>query len=75
MTLDVVDHGLGMDAAFIRDSLFRPFTTSKPLGSGIGAFQARELVREAGGELQVTSVPGQGTTMRILLPLLETVAG
>ena len=75
VTVEVVDHGLGMDAAFIRDSLFRPFTTSKPLGSGIGAFQARELVREAGGELQVTSVPGQGTTMRILLPLLETVAG
>ncbi len=75
LTLEVIDTGLGMDAAFIRDSLFRPFTTSKPLGSGIGAFQARELVREAGGELQVASVPGQGTTMRIVVPLLETVAG
>jgi len=75
LTLEVIDTGVGMDAAFIRDSLFRPFTTSKPLGSGIGAFQARELVREAGGELQVISVPGQGTTMRIVVPLFETVAG
>ena len=71
--LEVIDQGPGMDATFIRESLFRPFTTSKPLGSGIGAFQARELVREAGGELQVTSAPGAGTTMRILLPLMESV--
>lgn len=70
-TVDVVDHGTGMTADFVRDGLFRPFVTSKPLGSGIGAFQARELLREAGGDLQVISTPGEGTTMRIMLPLME----
>ena len=70
-TVDVVDHGPGMTADFVRDGLFRPFVTSKPLGSGIGAFQARELLREAGGDLQVISAPGAGTTMRIMLPLME----
>ena len=70
-TVDVIDHGAGMTADFVREGLFRPFVTSKPLGSGIGAFQARELLREAGGDLQVISVPGEGTTMRILLPLME----
>ena len=70
-TVDVVDHGIGMTADFVRDGLFRPFVTSKPLGSGIGAFQARELLREAGGDLQVISAPGAGTTMRIMLPLME----
>ncbi len=70
-TVDVVDHGTGMTPDFVRDGLFRPFVTSKPLGSGIGAFQARELLREAGGDLQVISAPGAGTTMRILLPLME----
>lgn len=73
-TIDVIDRGTGMTPTFIRDALFRPFTTSKPLGSGIGAFQARELVREAGGELQVSSTPGAGTTVRILLPPMETLA-
>ena len=70
-TVDVVDHGTGMTADFVRDGLFRPFVTSKPLGSGIGAFQARELLREVGGDLQVISTPGEGTTMRIMLPLME----
>ena len=37
-------------------------------GSGIGAWQARELLREAGGDLVVLSRPGAGTTMRLHLP-------
>ncbi len=73
--IDIVDQGPGMTPEFIRDELFRPFRTSKPEGSGIGAFQARELLREAGGDLLVMSRTGQaadsGTTMRMLLPLVE----
>ena len=56
-----------MTAEFVRDRLFRPLVTSKPQGSGIGAWQARELLREAGGDLVLTS-PGAGTTMRLLVP-------
>ena len=67
--IDVEDDGPGMAAEFVRDRLFRPFDTSKPDGSGIGAFQARELTRGAGGELVALSTPGQGTVMRITLPL------
>ena len=72
--IDIVDRGPGMTPEFIRDQLFRPFRTSKSSGSGIGAFQARELLREAGGDLLVISRPGVGTTMRLLLPLVETTA-
>lgn len=71
LLIDIVDHGPGMSPDFIRDQLFRPFATSKIGGSGIGAFQARELLREAGGDLLVTSASGRGTTMRLLLPLVE----
>ena len=61
--------GPGMTPEFVRDHLFAPFSTSKPGGSGIGAFQSRELVREAGGELVAFSAAGgMGTTMRLLLP-------
>jgi signal transduction histidine kinase len=67
--IDVVDHGVGMDEAFIRNQLFLPFRSTKSGGYGIGAFQTRELIRMAGGELEVVSRPGAGTTMRVILPL------
>ena len=68
IVIDITDRGSGMTAAFIRDELFTPFRTTKTGGSGIGAFQARELVREAAGQLVVISTPGTGTTMRVILP-------
>jgi putative PEP-CTERM system histidine kinase len=66
--IDVEDRGPGMDAAFIRDELFTPLRSTKARGHGIGAFQAREIVRAAGGDLEVISAPGRGTIMRIMLP-------
>jgi putative PEP-CTERM system histidine kinase len=68
--IDVVDRGVGMDEAFIRNELFLPFRSTKSGGYGIGAFQTRELIRTAGGDLEVISRPGAGTTMRILLPVV-----
>jgi putative PEP-CTERM system histidine kinase len=69
-TIDVTDQGAGMTPEFVRDQLFQPFATTKGGGHGIGAYQARELLREAGGDLLVLSAAGRGTTMRILLPLV-----
>lgn len=66
--VDIVDKGPGMTFDFVRDRLFQPFGTSKREGSGIGAFQARELLRESGGDVQAISALGMGTTMRLMLP-------
>jgi putative PEP-CTERM system histidine kinase len=63
--IDIIDQGPGMTPEFVRDRLFRPLDTSKAKGSGIGAWQARELLRQAGGELSVLTAPGRGTTMRL----------
>ncbi|MDR3532067.1 MAG: PEP-CTERM system histidine kinase PrsK [Rhodopila sp.] len=68
VVVDIVDHGPGMPPEFVRDELFRPLRTTKTDGHGIGAYQARELLRDAGGDLLVLSRPGAGTTMRIILP-------
>jgi putative PEP-CTERM system histidine kinase len=68
--IDVADRGPGMGATFIRDELFQPFRSTKSGGYGIGAFQTRELIRMAGGDLEVLSKPGEGTTMRVILPLV-----
>jgi putative PEP-CTERM system histidine kinase len=68
VVVDIVDHGCGMKPEFVRDELFRPLRSTKDGGHGIGAYQARELLRDAGGDLLVLSRPGAGTTMRIILP-------
>jgi putative PEP-CTERM system histidine kinase len=73
LVIDIIDQGPGMTPEFVRDELFQPFTTTKSQGHGIGAFQARELLREAGGDLLVLSRPNAGTTMRLLLPVVRAV--
>jgi putative PEP-CTERM system histidine kinase len=74
MVIDIVDQGPGMTPEFIRDELFRPFASTKGDGHGIGVYQARELLREAGGDLLVLSRVGSGTTMRLLLPMVRAAA-
>lgn len=59
--VEVVDSGIGMSAEFIRDGLFTPFVSSKTAGFGIGAFEAREIIRSMGGQLDVESREGLGT--------------
>ncbi|HUW27918.1 MAG TPA: XrtA/PEP-CTERM system histidine kinase PrsK [Sulfuriferula sp.] len=67
--INITDNGCGMDDAFIRDRLFRPFDSTKGSGMGIGAYECREYIRELGGRIDVTSVPGQGTTFSIHIPV------
>lgn len=67
--IDVIDSGIGMSPEFVRNGLFKPFVSSKNGGFGIGAFEARELVRAMGGRLDVQSREGLGTRFTIQLPL------
>lgn len=70
--VEIEDDGAGMDPAFVRERLFRPFDSTKgSKGMGIGAYQVRAFVRAAGGDVEVTSAPGRGTTFRIALPALS----
>jgi len=66
----IIDTGCGMDQAFVRDRLFRPFDTTKGTkGMGIGAFQMREYIRSLGGSVDVQSVPGKGTCITMHFPV------
>jgi putative PEP-CTERM system histidine kinase len=68
--LAIVDNGTGMDEAFVRDRLFRPFDTTKGArGMGIGAFQIREYLRSLGGRVDVQSTPGRGTRFEMWFPV------
>ncbi len=67
--IEVVDSGSGMSPQFVREGLFKPFLSSKEGGFGIGAFEARELIKAMGGRLDVDSREGLGTRFSIVLPL------
>jgi len=71
VVLDIVDDGPGMSADFVRERLFAPFHSTKGGGFGVGAYQCREFAREQGGDLEVVSSPGSGTTMRLRLPMVS----
>jgi putative PEP-CTERM system histidine kinase len=73
--IEVEDNGSGMDPDFVRNRLFKPFESTKMgKGMGIGAYQARQFVRDLGGEVQVMSAPGAGTTFSLTLPLAQMPA-
>jgi len=69
--ITISDTGCGMSSEFVRERLFRPFDSTKSSESmGIGAYQAREYVRSLGGQVDVTSEVGIGTTFLITLPVI-----
>jgi two-component system, NtrC family, sensor histidine kinase HydH len=65
--IDVIDHGVGIPKDQT-ESIFNPFFTTKPTGTGLGLPIVAKIVDEHGGKLTVESEPGKGSTFRVLLP-------
>jgi len=65
--LVVADTGEGMDAATLA-SVFHPFFTTRPAGTGLGLATAQEIVRDHDGAIDVQSTLHQGTVFTIWLP-------
>jgi PAS domain S-box-containing protein len=67
--VDIRDTGPGIPPEVLR-RLFTPFFTTKPVGvgTGLGLSICQRIVTSLGGEIQVESQVGSGTTFRVLLP-------
>ena len=65
----VEDSGVGMDQATLSRA-FEPFFTSKQFGagSGLGLSVVYGFVKQSGGAIHISSTPGRGTTVMLLLP-------
>jgi signal transduction histidine kinase len=74
LSLAVSDNGSGISAA-AKAHIFEPFFTTKPIGegTGLGLWVCHGIVASHGGQIEVESAPGEGTTFRVLLPTAERV--
>lgn len=73
--LSISDTGTGMDPTTL-ERVLEPFFTTKPMhqASGLGLAAVYGVVRDHGGSLRIESVPGQGTTVHLLIPQAGTAA-
>ena len=69
--LAITDTGTGMSEE-VKARMFEPFVSSGKLdGTGLGLSIVKRFVDDHGGQIDVTSVPGAGTSFMVWLPKIE----
>ena len=70
--IELTDTGCGMSEEIL-GKLFEPFFTTKPVGkgTGLGLSVSHGIVKHFGGQIDVKSAVGKGSTFFVRLPLIE----
>jgi signal transduction histidine kinase len=68
--VSVADTGGGIPSEKL-NRIFEPFYTTKKKGTGLGLMIVQRIVRAHGGNIEIESQVGRGTTFRVRLPLHE----
>ena len=73
--VEIVDHGTGMQPEVVCRAA-EPLFTTKPKGSGtgLGLLMVNGFAAQCGGSVEITSAPGEGTTIALRFPFLNPVA-
>jgi PAS domain S-box-containing protein len=71
--VEIADNGTGM-APEHREKIFLPFYTTKPTGTGLGMAIVKKIMDLHGGEIEIDSAPGRGTTVRLVIPRATVAA-
>lgn len=71
VAIDISDTGEGMDT-IVRTKARNPFFTTRPTGTGLGLAIVERVIRNHGGQIEIASGHGQGTTVSVYLPLDRT---
>ncbi|HEU0097303.1 MAG TPA: PAS domain S-box protein [Allosphingosinicella sp.] len=76
VVVEIADTGSGMTAEVL-ERAFEPFFTTKPVGegTGLGLSQIHGFAAQAGGRAEIRSAPGEGTAVRIILPVTQKAFG
>jgi signal transduction histidine kinase/ActR/RegA family two-component response regulator len=72
LAVQVIDTGCGMSPEVL-ERVFDPFYTTKPAGqgTGLGMSQVFAFCRQSGGEVQISSTEGEGTSVAMMLPVAQ----
>jgi signal transduction histidine kinase len=67
--ISIEDNGVGIPRDQL-EKVFDPVFTTKPQGegTGLGLYICQQIVSDHRGEIQITSKPGEGTTVTVLFP-------
>jgi PAS domain S-box-containing protein len=65
--VEIQDNGPGIGTE-AREKIFLPFFTTKPTGTGLGMAIVKKIMDLHGGEIELESAPGHGTTVRLVIP-------
>ncbi len=68
LVVELADEGVGIPVE-VQRKLFTPFFTTKAKGSGLGLAISHRIIEEHGGRFVIKSSPGEGTTVRVYLPV------